>query len=63
MTDQQPYACVCGTPYTMTPQEWRETSRDYKGVHRDAAGKLTGRSALRYCPVHGTTLASVTIIK
>jgi len=47
----------------MTPQQWRDTHKDYKGIHRDEQGRIAYRSALRYCPVHGTTLAAVTITK
>lgn len=55
--------CVCAEPKTMTSAEWKATHRDSKGVHRDANGKIAYRTVLRYCPVHGTTLVPVTIVK
>lgn len=54
-------ACTCGTPYTMTMAEWKAKHRDFKSTSR-VDGRIV-RSALRYCPAHGTTLAPVTIVK
>lgn len=41
----------------MTRAEWKATHRDSKGVHRNAEGKITWRSAL-----HGGLLYPVEIV-
>ena len=57
-----PTACNCSMPLILTMAEWKAKHKDFKGTHKGPDGKRW-RSALRYCPVHGTTLMPVTIRK
>ena len=52
--------CVCGTTYEMTA-EWKAKHRDFKSSNVENGKRV--RTALRFCPNHGTTSALVTIIK
>jgi hypothetical protein len=57
MTD----GCICQTAYEMTAEEWKAKHRDFKGSEVIDGKRV--RSALRYCPKHGTMSSAVTIIK
>lgn len=56
--------CNCNEPFEMTASEFAKKHRDFKSIERNATTRaIIRRSALRLCPVHGTTSCTVTIIK